>query len=249
MSKCSLFGKICVVTGAGRGIGRDTAIRLASIGVHVICVSKNESSCANTADTILSAGHSAEHLAVDVSDALLVAGACEKILSKHGAVDVLVNNAGIARDNVVLRMSNEDWKDVIGTNLSSCFHWTKGLLKAMIKNRFGRVVNMSSVVGCTGNFGQANYAAAKAGVIGFTKSVAREVAARGITGNAIAPGFIQTDMTSSLGADIVEKLKNVIPMKHFGEVGDVSSVIEFLCSDEAKYITGQVIHVDGGMYM
>ncbi|MDR3273818.1 MAG: 3-oxoacyl-[acyl-carrier-protein] reductase [Puniceicoccales bacterium] len=249
MNELSLSGKICVVTGAGRGIGKGTALRLATAGAHVICISKNESSCASTAALIRESGMGAEHVAVDVSDAGLVAATCESILSRHGAVDILVNNAGITKDNLMLRMSDGDWHDVIDTNLSSCFHWTKGLLKAMVKRRAGRIINLSSVVGCTGNFGQANYAAAKAGVIGFTKSVAREVATRGITVNAIAPGFIQTDMTNSLGEDIVEKIKETIPMKRLGEVDDVASIIEFLCGDGAKYITGQVIHVDGGMYM
>jgi 3-oxoacyl-[acyl-carrier protein] reductase len=188
-------------------------------------------------------------MAVDVSDAELVAVACENILSKHGAVDILVNNAGIARDNVMLRMSDGEWSDVINTNLSSCFHWTKGLLKAMLRKRAGRIINMSSVVGCIGNFGQANYAAAKAGIIGFTKSIAREVATRGITANAIAPGFIQTDMTNSLDETIIEKIRDTIPMKQLGEIEDVVSIIEFLCGRGAKYITGQVIHVDGGMCM
>jgi 3-oxoacyl-[acyl-carrier protein] reductase len=249
MSESSLSGKVCAVTGAGRGIGKETALRLALAGAHVICISKNESSCGGVASSILESGLSAEHIAVDVSDAGLVAGACEGILSKHGAVDILINNAGIARDNVMLRMSDGEWNDVIDTNLSSCFHWTKGLLKAMIKRRAGRIINISSVVGCIGNFGQANYAAAKAGIIGFTKSVAREVATRGITANAVAPGFIRTDMTNSLGETIVERIMDAIPMRQLGEVGDVASAIEFLCGDGARYITGQVIHVDGGMCM
>jgi 3-oxoacyl-[acyl-carrier protein] reductase len=248
-SESSLSGKICIVTGAGRGIGRATALKLASAGAHMICVSKNESSCASTAKEIRESGHGAEHIAVDASDGKLVAAVCESILSKHGGVDILINNAGIVRDNLMLRMSDEEWNEVINTNLSSCFHWTKGLLRAMVKKRNGRIVNLSSVVGCTGNFGQANYAAAKAGVIGFTKSVAREVATRGITVNVVAPGFIQTDMTNTLGKDIIEKIKETIPMKQLGEVEDVASVIKFLCSDEAKYVTGQVIHVNGGMYM
>ncbi|MDR1255747.1 MAG: 3-oxoacyl-[acyl-carrier-protein] reductase [Puniceicoccales bacterium] len=249
MNELSLAGKICLITGAGRGIGRGAALRLAAAGAHIICVSKNESSCASTAAAIREAGLSGEHIAVDVSDGGLVAAACESILSKHGAVDILVNNAGIAKDNLMLRMSDDDWRDVINTNLSSCFHWTKGLLKAMVKKRAGRIINLSSVVGCAGNFGQANYAAAKAGVIGFTKSVAREVATRRITVNAVAPGFIQTDMTNALGPDIIEKIRETIPMKQLGEVEDVAAVIEFLCGDGARYITGQIIHIDGGMYM
>ncbi|MDR2720991.1 MAG: 3-oxoacyl-[acyl-carrier-protein] reductase [Puniceicoccales bacterium] len=249
MSESDLSGKVGVVTGAGRGIGRGTALRLASAGVHVICVSKNESSCESVASLILKSGLSAEYIAVDVSNAELVATTCEGVLSKHGTVDILVNNAGITRDNVMLRMSDGEWNDVIDTNLSSCFYWTKGLLKPMLKERAGRIINVSSIVGCVGNFGQANYAAAKAGIIGFTKSVAREVATRGITVNAVAPGFIRTDMTNSLNESIIEKIRDTIPMRQLGEVDDVASVIEFLCSRRAKYITGQIIRVDGGMCM
>lgn len=249
MIECNLQGKVCVVTGAGKGIGKDIAIRLANAGGHVICVSKNEQSCSGSAKFINDNGGSAEYLAIDVSNGSLVSDACSEILAKYESVDILVNNVGITKDNLILRMSEEDWYDIINTNLNSCFYWTKNLLKTMTKKRWGRIINMSSVVGCVGNFGQANYAAAKAGILGFTKSVAREVASRGITVNAIAPGFICTDMTNNLSESIIEKVKESIPMKQFGDVSDISSVVEFLCSEGAHYVTGQVIHVDGGMYM
>jgi 3-oxoacyl-[acyl-carrier protein] reductase len=188
-------------------------------------------------------------MAVDVSSADAVANACRAILSKHAAVDILINNAGIARDNLLMRMSDDEWDSVLSTNLSSCFHWTKNLLYRMVKRRWGRIVNVSSVVGITGNFGQSNYAAAKAGVIGFTKSIARETASRGITVNAVAPGFIQTDMTSNLGESIVADLLRNIPMRTLGTADDVAAAVKFLCSDEAGYITGHVINIDGGMVM
>ncbi len=249
MLKCSLHGKTCVVTGAGRGIGKDVAIKLARRGAHVVCVSKNEHSCSGVAQLINEEGYSAEHISVDVSNKDLVSDACSVILNKHNCVDILVNNAGITKDNLMIRMSDEEWLDVINTNLNSCFFWIKNLLKPMLKNRWGRIINISSVVGCLGNFGQSNYAAAKAGILGLTKSIAREVASRGITVNAIAPGFICTNMTETLSESVIEKIKENIPLKRFGEVSDVSAVVEFLCSEGARYITGQVIHVDGGMYM
>jgi 3-oxoacyl-[acyl-carrier protein] reductase len=241
--------KVCVVTGAGRGIGRAIANALAARDVHIICVSKSEENCSAVAGEIRGRGLSAEHIAVDVASADAVANACKEILEKHRAVDILVNNAGIARDNLMLRMSEEEWRSVLDTNLSSCFHWTKNLLYKMMRKRWGRIVNLSSVVGITGNLGQANYAAAKAGVIGFTKSVARETASRGITVNAVAPGFIQTDMTRNLGDGVVAELLRNIPMGALGSADDVAAAVKFLCSAEAGYITGQVIGVNGGMVM
>jgi 3-oxoacyl-[acyl-carrier protein] reductase len=249
MSEQNLSGKICVVTGAGRGIGKAIAEMLAEAGGYVICVSKSEESCGTLAKDLRSKGFSAEHFAVDVSSSDEVASVCKTILAQYQSVDVLVNNAGIARDNLMLRMSERDWKDVLDTNLSSCFYWTKALIHPMIKKNWGRIINVSSIVGIRGNFGQTNYAAAKAGIIGFTKSAAREVASRGITVNAIAPGFIQTDMTKKLGDAIVTEVLKNIPMKKFGTPEDVANAVKFLCSQGAQYITGHVINVDGGLGM
>lgn len=249
MLNVDLAGKVAVVTGAGRGIGKAIAISLASAGAHVVCISRSESSCGGAANEIMQLGFSAEHYAVDVSKTDEVSAVCDKICNKHRAADILINCAGITRDTLMLRMSDEQWEDVIQTNLSSCFYFTKCLLPKMQKKRWGRIVNISSVVGIIGNIGQANYCAAKAGVIGFTKSVARECASRGITANVIAPGFIKSDMTSVLDEKIIENVMSNIPMKVFGEPSDVANVVEFLCSDGAKYITGQTISVDGGMCM
>lgn len=249
MIECNLQGKVCLVTGAGRGIGEDIATRLARAGAHVVCVSRNEKSCSVVAQAIIDAGFSAEYQAVDVSSSELVAEACSKILSIHNKIDIIVNNAGITRDNLVMRMTDTEWIEVLNTNLSSCFFWIHGLIRPMLKEHWGRVINISSVVGSIGNAGQCNYSAAKAGILGLTKSIAREVASRGITVNAVAPGFIRTSMTEGLSESVTEKIKENIPLKFFGEVSDISAVVEFLCSEGARYITGQVVHVDGGMYM
>ena len=212
-------------------------------------MSRNEQSCGAVAKQITDAGFSAEHLAVDVSSKEQIASACSSILSKHERVDIIINNAGITCDDLLIRMSDEDWLDVLNTNLSSCFFWIRGLIRPMLKSRWGRIINISSVVGCIGNAGQCNYSAAKAGILGLTKSIAREVASRGITANAIAPGFIKTSMTDALDESVVDKIKENIPLRSLGDVSDVSAVVEFLSSECARYITGQVIHVDGGMYM
>jgi 3-oxoacyl-[acyl-carrier protein] reductase len=249
MREWNLDGKVCVVTGAGRGIGRAIAIALAEIGGHVICISKSEASCGKAAADIRDCGFSAEHVAVDVSSPEEVSAAAKAILKKHSAVDVLVNNAGITRDNLVLRMSTSDWNEVMGTNLSGCFHWTKNLLFPMVKKRWGRIVNVSSIIGTMGNAGQANYAAAKAGLVGFTKSIARETASRGITANAVAPGFIRTDMTSVLAENVVAEILKNIPLGELGVPEDIANAVRFLCSDDARYITGQVIAENGGMAM
>lgn len=241
--------KIALVTGAGRGIGKSIALRLAAKGHHVICVSRSESSCGAVAEAINADSGSAEALALDVADKVAVASACEALLEKHETIDILINNAGITRDGLLFRMSDDDWEDVIATNLTSCFSFIKHLARPMTRKRWGRIVNMSSVIGQTGNAGQANYAAAKAGMLGLTKSLAKEFAARNVTVNAIAPGFIATDMTAELNEKTQEGIVGIIPMKRMGEVSDIAAATEFLVSEDAGYVTGQVFTVDGGMVM
>ncbi|MDR2664428.1 MAG: 3-oxoacyl-[acyl-carrier-protein] reductase [Puniceicoccales bacterium] len=242
-------GKVALVTGASRGIGRAVAIQLARDGAKVICVSRSEASATPTAEAIRADGGESDPFAVDVSRAEAVQAACRDILEKHGRVDILVNCAGINRDNMCLLMTDDEWNAVLATDLSSCFHWTKHLCRSMVRNRWGRVINISSVIGLVGNGGQANYAAAKAGVIAFTKSIARELASRNITANAIAPGFIDTDMTAPLPEAIREKVLEQIPLRKFGRPEDVASAVSFLASDRSSYITGHVLNVDGGMVM
>ena len=239
--------RTALVTGAGRGIGRAIAEKLASDGMRIICVSKSPDSCGAAAEAISDAGGDAKSVAVDVSDGAAVSQACEQLLSSGVEVDVLVNNAGITRDNLLFRMNEEEWESVLRTNLTSCFHWTKGLARPMTQRRWGRIINVSSVVGVTGNAGQANYAAAKAGMIGFTKSLAKEFAARKVTVNAVAPGFIETDMTSELDERLREAVVKFIPMKRFGQPQDIAHMVSYLCSEGAAYVTGKVFTVDGGM--
>ena len=247
--KLTFENKKAVVTGAGRGIGKAIAESLAAEGVEVICVSRSESSCGAAAEAIRGNGGKAHALAVDVADKAAVASAAETLLAQHERIDILVNNAGITRDTLLLRMSDEDWESVISTNLSSCFYWTKNLVRPMTRARWGRILNISSVVGLTGNAGQANYAAAKAGMLGLTKALARELAGRSITVNAVAPGFISTDMTAGLGEEVTAEAQKQIPLKRFGEPGDIASMATYLCSEQAGYITGKVFTVDGGMVM
>ncbi|KAF0095036.1 MAG: 3-oxoacyl-acyl-carrier protein reductase [Puniceicoccaceae bacterium 5H] len=241
--------RVALVTGAGRGIGKAIAEELAREGVKVICVSKSESSCGGAAEAIRASGGNAVARAVDVSDGAAVAQAAEELLKEHGKIDILVNNAGITRDTLLMRMKDEDWHDVIRTNLDSCFYWTRALTTAMGRNRWGRVINISSVVGQMGNAGQANYAAAKAGMLGFTKTVAREFAKRGITANAVCPGFIETDMTSVLDEKTKEVIVQQVPLRRLGKVEDISRLVTYLSSEESGYITGQTFTVDGGMVM
>lgn len=241
--------KIALVTGAGRGIGKSIAELLASKGHHVICVSRSAGSCGSVAEAINAGGGSAQSLAVDVADRVAVKDACEQLLEEHGNIDILVNNAGITRDGLLFRMSDEDWDDVIATNLTSCFTWIKYLARPMTRKRWGRIINISSVIGLTGNAGQANYAAAKAGMLGLTKSLAKEFAARNVSVNVVAPGFISTDMTSELNEKQQEAIVGIIPMKRMGTAADIAHTTAFLASEEAGYITGQVFTVDGGMVM
>ncbi len=243
--------RTALVTGAGRGIGKAIAETLARQGVTVICVSKSADSCGGTAAGILAAGGKAKALAVDVADGAAIAKAVEVLGQEFPMIDILVNNAGITRDGLLFRMSELDWDDVIATNLTSCFHWTKLLGRPMTRARWGRIVNITSVSGVMGNAGQANYSAAKAGMIGFTKSLAREFAGRSVTVNAVAPGFIKTDMTTEFvnSAEVSARILESVPLKRFGEAADIAHLTAYLCSEESSYITGQVFNVDGGMAM
>jgi len=241
--------RTALITGADRGIGKAIAETLAAAGVTVICVSKSPASCGGVADAINAAGGKAVARPVDVSDGPAVTAAAEELLKEFGKIDILVNNAGITRDGLLARMSEDDWNAVIQTNLSSCFHWTKAIGWPMCRARHGRIINISSISGIMGNAGQANYAAAKAGMIGFTKSVAKEFAKRNVTANVVAPGFIKTDMTSELSEDVQKAATAFIPMARFGEPADIANMCAYLASEEAGYITGQVFTVDGGMSM
>ena len=245
-----LEGKIALVTGASRGIGRQIALKLAGQGAFVI-VNYNGSAAKaeETVKEIEAAGGKAEAVQCNVSDFEACGQMLTDVVAKHGRLDILVNNAGITRDNLLMKMSEEDFDAVISTNLKGVFNCVKHISRQMLKQRSGRIINISSVSGVLGNAGQANYCAAKAGVIGITKSVAREMASRGITVNAIAPGFIRTEMTDVLKDDIKKALMEQIPMKNFGEVEDIANTVAFLASEDARYITGQVISVDGGMAM
>jgi len=239
-----------IVTGAGRGIGHAIAVRLASEGARVACVSRSDENAKRTADELNSLrADSAKHYAVDIADHAAVQKIGAQILEDFTKIDILVNNAGVTRDGLAMRMSVEDWDTVINTNLRGAFNFTQAIIRAMIKQRSGRIINITSVIGLIGNAGQTNYAASKAGLIGFTKSLARELASRNITVNAVAPGFITTDMTAGLSDEIKKTIQSQIPLGKTGAPEDVASTVAFLASAEANYITGQVVCVDGGMVM
>ncbi len=238
------------MTGAGRGIGHAIAVRLASEGARIACVSRSEENAKRTADELNILGaDSAKHYAVDVADHAAVQKTGAQILEDFTKIDILVNNAGVTRDGLAMRMSVEDWDTVINTNLRGAFNFTQAIIRAMIKQRSGRIINITSVIGLIGNAGQTNYAASKAGLIGFTKSLARELASRNITVNAVAPGFITTDMTAGLSDEIKKTIQSQIPLGKTGAPEDVASAVAFLASAEASYITGQILCVDGGMVM
>jgi 3-oxoacyl-[acyl-carrier protein] reductase len=241
-------GKIALVTGASRGIGRAIASMLAAQGATVVAAARGDHAAATAAE-IASAGGRAEAATVDVSDAGAVEALVAGTLERHGRVDILVNNAGITRDQLLLRMKRDDWDAVIATNLTAAFTMTQAVLKPMIRQRAGRIVCISSVVGQGGNAGQANYAASKAGLIGFVKAVAQEVASRNVTANVVAPGLIDTDMTRAIREGAHDEWAARIPLKRLGAPADVAAAVCFLASDEAAYITGQVLAVNGGMYM
>lgn len=244
-----LADKVAVVTGAGRGIGRAVALAYARMGADVACVSRTEENSAKAAAEVEALGRRAWAVAVDVSDTAAVNAAAGKILDDAGRVDILVNNAGVTRDNLLMRMSEEEWDTVINTNLKGAFNFTKALTRPFIKQRSGRIINIASVIGLIGNAGQSNYAASKAALIGFTKSIAKELAPRGITVNAIAPGFIETDMTAALDDKVREGILGNVPLGRFGSPDDIAHAAVFLAMEPSGYITGQVLTVDGGMVM
>jgi 3-oxoacyl-[acyl-carrier protein] reductase len=243
--------RVVLVTGGSRGIGRSVALRFAQDKAKIVIVhyDPDETASKDTLDMLSEKGVEAESHKVDVSSFRDVGALFKDVLSRFGKVDVLINNAGITRDTLLMRMSEDDWDAVIRINLKSVFNCTQAVIRSMIKQRTGRIVNISSVVGQIGNAGQANYAASKAGIMGFTKTIAREVASRGITVNALAPGFIDTEMTASLPEKAKEYFLQQIPMGRIGKPEEVAEVAYWLCSDGASYITGQVIHVNGGLYM
>jgi len=244
-----LTNQIAVVTGAGRGIGRAIALKYAQEGADVVVVSRTQENSEKVAAEIRALGRKAWAFAVDVADAAVVNAAAEKILAEAGKVDILVNNAGVARDGLLMRMSDADWDTVLNTNLKGAFLVTKAFSRAMIKARSGRIINISSVIGLIGNAGQCNYAASKAGLIGFTQSCAREFAARGVTVNAIAPGFIETDMTAELNDALKAEILKKIPLGQLGQADDIAAAALYLAAPSGRYVTGQVLTVDGGMVM
>jgi 3-oxoacyl-[acyl-carrier protein] reductase len=241
-----LNGKIALVTGASRGIGKAIAQQLVADGATVIGTATSENGANAISDYLANNGTG---IMLNVTDQASIDAMLSQIKEQYGVVDILVNNAGITRDNLLMRMKDEEWQDILDTNLTPIFKLSKAVLRGMMKNRHGRIINVGSVVGSTGNPGQANYAAAKAGVIGFTKSMAREVASRGITVNVVAPGFIDTDMTKGLSDDQKDAIFKDIPANRLGDPKEIAATVAFLVSDGAAYITGETIHVNGGMHM
>ena len=243
-----LDGKLVLVTGASRGIGKAIALTLGRAGATVIGTATTESGSDNISKIFADNKVSGKGIKLNVTDNEQIASLIKSVNEDFGSIDILINNAGITRDNILLRMKEDEWEDIINTNLSSLYKMSKSVLRGMIKKRSGRVISITSVVGAMGNAGQSNYAAAKAGMIGFTKSLAREVGVRGITVNAVAPGFIETDMTSNLPDEQKEALASQIPMGRLGTPDEVANAVLFLAGDSGSYITGQTLHVNGGMY-
>ena len=244
-----LNDKVAVVTGAGRGIGRAVAIAYAKMGANVVCVSRTQENSTKVATEIEALGQKSWAFAVDVSNTCAVESSAKDILEATGRIDILVNNAGVTRDNLLMRMSEDEWDTVINTNLKGAFNFTKAFTRPFMKQRSGRIINISSVIGLIGNAGQSNYAASKAALIGFTKSVAKELAPRGVTANAIAPGFIETDMTAVLDEKVRGDIIERIPMNRFGSPEDIANTAIFLALESTDYMTGQVLTIDGGMVM
>lgn len=244
-----LTGKIALITGASRGIGAAIALELGKKGAIVIGTATSEKGALAISQTLASAGVAGEGMSLDVNDAVQIEATLKAIGEKYGDISVLVNNAGITRDTLLIRMKDDDWDAVISTNLTSVFRMSQAVLRPMMKARVGRIISISSVVGHMGNAGQTNYAAAKAGMTGFTKSLAAEVGSRGITVNCVAPGFIETDMTAELSEDITNKMLARIPAGRLGAVKEIAATVAFLASPDAAYITGETIHVNGGMLM
>jgi 3-oxoacyl-[acyl-carrier protein] reductase len=242
----SLEGKVALVTGASRGIGRAIAEQLAALGAKVVGTATSEKGAADISSYL---GDKGCGLVLNVADTASIEQCLEQIKNQFGDIDILVNNAGITRDNLLMRMKDEEWFDIIQTNLTSVYRLSKAVMRTMMKKRFGRIISIGSVVGSMGNAGQTNYAAAKAGVLGFTKSLAREVASRGITVNAIAPGFIDTDMTKELSDEQKDAIFAQVPANRLGQPEEIAATVAFLASNQAAYITGETIHVNGGMYM
>ena len=242
-----LSGQVAIVTGASQGLGRAIAVSLGGAGAHVVAVARNAEKLAETVDRIVSGGGAAEAMPCDVTDREAVDRLVDTVHEAHGRIDILVNNAGVTRDTLLLRMKDEDWDLVLSTNLRGAFLFSRAAARYMMRARKGRIINMASVSGLIGNPGQTNYSASKAGLIGFTRSLARELASRQVTINAVAPGFIESDMTRELGPVVLEEVKKRIPLKRVGQPADVAACVLFLASPAAAYITGQVIVVDGGM--
>ncbi len=244
-----LDNKIALITGASRGIGRGIAETLAQAGTHVVCVSRNLEAVQSVADNLKGQGLNASAAACNIVESEIVAALVQNIVKEFGQIDILVNNAGVTRDTLLMRMSESDWDTVLNTNLKGAFNTIKAVSRPMLKQRRGRIINISSVVGITGNAGQANYSASKAGLIGLTKATARELASRGITVNCIAPGYIDTDMTAGLKAEVKTELIKQIPLGRIGNTNDIATMVQFLASNAAGYITGQTYAVDGGLTM
>ena len=249
MKCCDLTDKVAIITGASRGIGKAIATQLSICGANIILTARNKKGLNAVKKSINAQGRLAEAIVSDVSSMSSLTELTVNTINKFGRIDILVNNAGITHDNIIMRMKEEDWDSVLNINLKGCFNGIKAVTRPMIKNNGGRIINITSVIGQIGNAGQCNYSASKAGIIGLTKSMAKELSTRNITVNAVAPGYIATDMTNKLNADLKEKMKSFIPLGRLGTPNDVANLVCFLASDEAGYITGQTFNVDGGMVM